>query len=252
MAENDKWELTNPSDDIWGEMFSDELDRERWRTNFGKDSEAAETASYWRDLVPGIEPSVAAIYHKEGMTPYEIGDYNQAGITDFKELLAWKRANAQPEVALAFKEKGINPDAYSKWVKIGVNDPDIMIKFSEDYKLELNQLEKYVKPLVDKELLTLQDIPKWLENGIPLQELQSWLDAGFKYPSLVKAWKALHMKPEDAKEWEKVVIYPREAARWIGAGYNNIEDIKGLIKQGYTSPEDLQAEADNLYVKLKS
>jgi hypothetical protein len=203
-------------------------------------------------MVPGIEPSVAAIYQKQNMTPYEIQDFNQVGIQDYKEVLGWKRVNAQPEVASAFKEKGVSYDSYEKWAKIGVQDPDIMLQFSEDYKLDIGNLERFVQPLVDKELIELKDVPKWLEAGVDLREMGGWLEAGFKYPMLVKAWKALHMKPEDAKKWEQVVIYPREAARWIGAGYNNIDDVKGLIKQGYTSPEDLQVEADNLYVKLKS
>lgn len=241
----------NPDDSAWNEMFADELDRERWRTNFGKDSEAAEHAAYWRDLVPGIEPSVAAIYKKEGLTPYEIGDYQQAGIQDYKELLSWKRVNAQPEVALAFKEKGINAETYSKWAKMGVNDPDMMIRFSEDFKIDLSHLERFVRPLLDKELLELAEVPKWLENGIDLREIGSWLEAGFKYASLAAAWKKLRFKPADAKEWERVLVHPTAAARWIGSGYRNIKDIEGLIKMGYSTPEDIDAEVENVMIKTK-
>jgi len=248
MDENN-WTPENPDDSLWGEMFSDELDRERWRTNFGKDSEAAEAAAYWRDLVPGIEPSVAAIYKKEGLTPYEIGDYQQAGITDYKELLSWKKVNAQPEVALAFKEKGVDAGTYEKWAKIGVQDPDTMLKFSEDLKIDLSHLERYVRPLLDKEMLQLQDVPKWLEAGITLQELEGWLSAGFKYPSLVKAWKQLRMKPVDAREWEDTVRYPREAAKWISAGYHDVKDVKNFMKMGYRGPEDIEAEVQNVMVK---
>jgi hypothetical protein len=246
----DDFKLESPDDAAWGEFFpDDEIDRERWQTNFGKNAEAAEEAAYWRDMIPGIEPSVAAIYHKQKLNPYDIQGYHEAGIQDYKEVLGWHRVQAQPEVATAFKEKGVNPDTYEKWAKIGVQDPDVMIRFSEDLKIDLENLSKYVQPLVNKELIELTDVPKWLEAGVVLQELASWLEAGFKYPSLVKAWKALHMKPADAKEWEEVVVYPREAARWIGAGYRNVKDVSGLIKQGYASPEELEAEAANLIVK---
>jgi len=245
----DDYTPENPDDSVWKDMFADELDRERWRTNFGKDSEAAEHAAYWRDLVPGIEPSVAAIYKKEGLTPYEIGDFHQAGIQDFKEVLGWRRVNAQPEVALAFKEKGVNPDTYEKWAKMGVNDPDTMIRFSEDLKIDLTHLERYVRPLIDKELIDLPEVPKWLEAGVTLQELGEWLESGFKYPSIVKAWKTLRMKAADAKRWEELVQFPRNASAWIGAGYNNVEDVAGLIKSGYTSPEMIEAEVDNVVMK---
>lgn len=250
MANDEIWRPENPDDGIWNEMFSDEIDRERWRTNFGKDSEAAETASYWRDMVQGIEPSVAAIYHKEGLNPYDVTDYTNAGITDYKELLSWRRANAQPEIAQAFKEKGIDPDTYSKWAKIGVSDPDTMIRFSEDFKIDLKNLEQFVKPLVDKELIELNEVPKWLEAGVDVRELESWLSAGFKYPSIVKSWKQLRMKPEDAKEWERVVQYPRNAAQWLAGGYKNSKDVEGLIKQGYQSPEEIEAESENLVMKV--
>jgi hypothetical protein len=245
----DEYTMESPDTAAWNEFFADEIDRERWQTNFGKDSDAAEEAAYWRDMVPGIEPSVAAVYKKQGLNVYDVGNYHTAGITDYKEVLGWHGVNAQPEVALAFREKGVNSDTYAKWSKIGIQDPDTMIKFSEDYKLDLTQLEKFVRPLLDSKALELADVPKWLEAGVVLQELQSWLDAGFKYPSLVKAWKSLRMKPDDAKKWEEVVIYPREAARWIGAGYKNVEDVAGLIKQGYHSPEEIDAEAENLVVK---
>lgn len=245
----DDYRMESPDDAAWGEFFSDEIDRERWQTNFGKDSEAAEAAAYWRDMLPGIEPSVAAVYKKQGLNVYDVGNFHSAGINDYQEILGWHRVKAQPEVALAFKEKGVNPDTYEKWSKIGVQDPDVMIRFSEDLKIDLNQLEKYAQPLLDQKLIELQDIPKWLEAGVALQELQSWVEQGFKYPSLVKAWKSLRMKPDDAKKWEETVIYPREAAKWIGGGYKNVEDVAGLIKQGYTSPEEIAAEAENVVIK---
>jgi hypothetical protein len=248
---DDNWTLSSLDDDAWKEMFNDDLERERWQTNFGKDAESAEKASYWRDMVQGIEPSVAAIYNKQGLTPYEIGDFHDAGISDYQEILGWKRVSADPAIATAFKEKGVNPETYEKWSKIGVQDPDMMIRFAEDLKIDLSHLERFVSPLVDKELITLQDVPKWLENGVKLEELASWVSQGFKYPSLVKAWKMLRMKPADAKEWEKVVAYPREAARWIQAGYFKANDVAGLIKQGYTSPEQIEAESENVIIKTR-
>jgi hypothetical protein len=250
MADDEVWRPENPDDGIWNEMFSDEIDRERWRTNFGKDGDAAETASYWRDMLPGIEPSVAAIYHKNGLNVYDVSDYQNGGIQDYKEVLGWHRVKATPEVATAFKEKGIDPDTYDKWAKIGVNDPDTMIRFSEDFKIDLKNLEQFVKPLVDKELIELKEVPKWLEAGVDVRELESWLNAGFKYPSIVKAWKQLRMKPEDAKEWERVVHYPRDAAQWLAGGYKDVKDVEGLIKQGYASPEEIAAEAENLVMKV--
>jgi len=250
MADDEVWRPENPDEGVWNEMFADEIDRERWRTNFGKDSEAAETAAYWRDMVQGIEPSVAATYHKNGLNVYDINDYQQAGITDFKEVLGWHRVKAQPEVATAFKEKGIDFDTYEKWAKIGVSDPDIMIRFSEDFKIDLKNLEQFVKPLVDKELIELKEVPKWLEAGIDVREIGNWLEQGFKYPSIIRAWKQLRMKPEDAKEWERVVHYPRDAAQWLAGGYKNVKDVEGLIKQGYQSPEEIEAESENLVMKV--
>jgi hypothetical protein len=245
----DDWKLTPEDESAWQEFFPDELDRERWRTNFGKDPVAAEDAAYWRDMVPGIEPSIAAIYKKEGMSVYDVGDWQQAEFNDYKEVLGWKRVNATPEVAMAFKAKGVNHDTYEKWAKIGIDNPDVMLKFSEDMKLGIGDLERHIKPLIDSEKLELNELPKWLEAGIPIQEIGSWVDADFKYPSIVKAWKMLHFKPAEAREWEKVVNFPREAAKWIGAGYRNIDDVKGLIKQGYTSPEQIEAEVENVMVK---
>jgi len=246
----DDWKMENPDDGAWNEFFSDEIDRERWRTNFGKDSNAAEDAAYWRDLVPGIEPSVAAVYKKEGMTPYEIQDFNQAGFQDFKEVLGWRRVNAQPEVAMAFKAKGVNHDTYEKWAKIGVDNPDVMLKFSEDMKLGVGDLERHIKPLIDAEKLELNEIPRWLEAGIPIQEIGNWVNAGMKYASLAAAWKKLHFKPNDAKEWERVLVHPTAAASWLAAGYKDIKDIEGLIRQGYKNPEDIEREVENTVVKM--
>lgn len=248
---DEAWKPESPDDSAWNEFFDDEIDRERWRTNFGKESEAAEDAAYWRDLVPGIEPSVAAIYKKEGLNPYDVTDYKNAGIEDYKEVLGWHRVKAQPETATVFKQKGINPDSYSRWAKVGVQDPDTLVRLSDEFKVDVNHLDKYVKPLVDKELIELKDLPKWLEAGVDLRELNTWLEAGFRYPSIVKAWKALRLKPEEAKKWEEVVTYPREAAKWIASGYKNLRDVKGLIKQGYNSPEDIEREAEDLVMKVK-
>jgi hypothetical protein len=248
MDENN-WKPSSPDDDLWAEMFQDPIDLERWRTNFGQEGEAAETASYWRDMVPSIEPSVAAIYHKEGLNPYDVTDYTNAGITDYKELLSWHRVKATPEVVSSFKQKGISPDSYAQWAKIGVQDPDTLVRLADEFKVEPAHLEKIVKPLVDKNLLELKDLPKWLEAGVNLRELSLWLESGFKYPSIVKAWKALRLRPEEAKKWEQVVTYPREAAKWLAAGYKNIKDVKGLRKQGYLSPEDIEREAEDLVVK---
>jgi hypothetical protein len=249
MADDNNWTLSSLDDESWNSFFQDEIDRERWRTNFGNDSEAAEKAAYWRDMIQGIEPSVAAIYQKQGLNPYDVSDYAQGGIQDYKDVLSWHRVKATPDVASAFHQKGVNADAYEKWAKLGVSDPDTMIRFSEDLKLDLGQLEKFVQPLLKREDFQLNDLPQWLEAGIELREIKSWLEAGHRYPQFCKAWKALHMTPEDAKEWERVVVYPREAAKWIAAGYTNAKDVEGLRKQGYLDPEQIEAEAENVVMK---
>ena len=250
MAENEEWKPTNPDDDVWGEMFEDELDRERWRTNFGQDSEAAESASYWRDMLPGVEPSVAAIYKKEGLNPYDVTDYTNAGLQDYKEILGWKRVNAQPEIAAAFKEKGVDAETYAEWSKIGVQDPDMMIRFSEDFKIDIKQLEQFVKPLVDKEMIKINEVPKWLSAGFNVREIEGWVAQGFKYAYVAAGWKSLRFKPEDAAEWSKVLQRPQKAAAWLAGGYKDIKDIEGLIKMGYESPDEISREAEDLVVKV--
>ncbi|MFA5031201.1 MAG: hypothetical protein WC495_06475 [Patescibacteria group bacterium] len=246
---DEAWKPTNPNDDMWAEMFDDDIDRERWRTNFGQEGEAAENAAYWRDMVPSIEPSVAAIYHKEGLNPYDVTDYTNAGITDYKELLSWHRVKATPEVVSAFKEKGVTPDSYSQWAKIGVQDPNTLVRLADEFKVEPAHLEKFIKPLVDKELISLQDVPKWLEKGFHVREIGNWLENNFKYPSIAFAWKSLRFKPEVAIKWERVLHRPEKAAIWLAGGYKNIKEIEGLIKQGYESPEEMEREAENLIVK---
>ena len=247
----DDWNISNEDDNAWGEFFPDELDRERWKTNFGKDKDSAETASYWRDMVPGIEPSVATIYNKEKMTPYEIQDFHSAGITDYKEVLGWRRVNAQPTVATAFKEKGVNAETYEKWAKLGISEPDTMLRFSEDMKIDPSHLEKFIKPLVDEEKLELAEVPRWLEAGVELREIGDWIEAGIKYASLAAAWKKLHFQPKDAKEWERVLVHPTAAADWLAAGYKDIKDIASLIKQGYSTPKDVESEVNNVVFKMK-
>lgn len=251
MGDNDNWNISSEDDNAWGEMFSDELDRNRWQTNFGKTAENAEQSAYWRDMVPNIEPSVASIYHKEGLTPYEITDYHTAGITDYKDILNWKRANAQPETASAFKEKGINPENYKNWASVGVTDVNQVVHFGEDLKIDFKQLEQFVKPLIDKELITLSEVPNWITNGFDIREIGPWLDAGFKYSSIAAGWRKLRFKPEEAIKWAEVLQRPSEAAKWLAGGYKKIEDIQGLIKQGYESPEEIEDEAENVVIKTK-
>lgn len=238
------------AEEAWAEFFSDEIDRERWRTNFGVDKEAAENAAYWRDLSPGIEPSIAKIYHSKGITPYNIGDWQLAGFDDYKEILGWHNIQAQPSVAAAFKAKGINPDAYEKWSKVGVSDPDTMIRFSEDFKLSISQLERFIKPLLDDKKIELNEVPRWLEKGFQIHEVGEWIRANFKYPSLAAAWKMLHFKPTEAIEWSKTFTHPGDASKWIAAGYKDLEEIKSLINQGYTTPESLESEIENVVVKM--
>jgi len=238
-------------DESWNEFFTDEIDRERWQANFGKDAEAAESAAYYRDMVPGIEPSIASVYHKQGLNPYDINDWNEAGINDYKEVLNWHKAGAKPEVATAFKQKGLDHEAFTEWSKLGINNIDMLLHFSEDLKIDARAIAKFIKPLIDDKKIEIENVPAWIEAGIPPQEMGEWLNQGFKYPSVVAAWKQLKMNAETATEWVKVVTYPREAAKWLLGGYTNLEDIEGFIKNGYTSPEDIESELEEVTVKMK-
>jgi hypothetical protein len=115
--------------------------------------------------------------------------------------------------------------------------------------LDVTELEKYIQPLLTSGDLDLNSLPQWLDAGVNLREIKTWLDAGFKYASVVKAWKSLRMNPEDAAAWQKIVIRPAVAANWIGAGYHDLKDVEAFLKQGYSSPEEIEQEAEDVVIK---
>lgn len=233
----------------WNEFFQDEIEKERWKANFQK--EGPEVAVQYKTLLPNLEPSIANYYHKMGMDAYAIQDWMDQGFSDYKEILQWHKNEANPEIAISFKAKGITPETYLKWSKMGICDVESMLYFYEKHKLDPEDIEKYIKPHVDIGKFEYFNLPNWLELEIPIEEVGEWLKRGFELPEEVFGWKALKLDASDAKKWKEVCGTPEAALPWIIGGYDDIINVKNFIVAGYNTPEELNQAIGNLDVKME-
>jgi hypothetical protein len=232
----------------WEDYFTDENDIERWKANF----EDPDDASYWADL-SNIEPHEAAIYHQNGFTPHDVRDWQNSGVTDYKDVLNWKQNGiTDARTAAAFAERGLNATHYKQWSTLGIEDPDEIVTYQEKNGLKYEDIEKYLQPLVKEKKFQLDTINTWLSNNIPVSEIPAWINKGFKSPSFVSAWKQMGMTPKEAKEWYDVIERPELVASWIRAGWG-LTDVKNMINAGYTTPEEIDyAIENNLTMKVGS
>jgi len=249
MSEDNEVILPDESEnDSWLEYFPDEIEKEMWKTNF-KDV-GPEVATQYKTILPDLEPHIAANFYKNGLDAYNVKDWYEYGITNKDNILDWhQKTNGNPEIASKFLDKGITAETYSQWnSKFGINNVDEMLYFYEDLKLSADEMEKYVKPLVDEGKLELYDIQMWVGNEIPISEIKDWVDVGLIDPYEIRVWKELKLDPKETSKWRELTNVEM-AAKWIINGYN-YKDAKSFIEMGYYDPEQLDQALDNLEVKM--
>lgn len=195
-------------------------------------------ADQWRNH--GVyAPEEAVAWQEAGISPYEVADLLQAGMTP-KDIVHWRELGYSPPEALARHIKGEKPQPRIWWKEL------------------FNRHEAAPSQLPPAAAASMQVL---LQAGVPAAAARMFIDTGWQGVDAVP-WAKASINPTQAAVYRELGIQPGEATRLAKAGYDALSilrtwwdggiprtEVAAWLGAGFTPAEAAQARTTGTSVE---
>ena len=159
-------------------------------------------ADQWRNH--GVyAPEEAVAWQEAGISPYEVADLLQAGMTP-KDIVHWRELGYSPPEALARHIKGEKPQPRIWWKEL------------------FSRHEAAPSQLPPAAAASMQVL---LQAGVPAAAARMFIDTGWQGVDAVP-WAKASINPTQAAVYRELGIQPGEATRLAKAGYDALSILR--------------------------